>query len=390
MSRLLEQQAEQFERVAYGGNGSTRLSVNIQRQLADLQQQQQQTVEENQAAATIDNLLRNSDFAYSVLGYSGTGSATDLFGWVKGVSAGSVISNASTGVRWDNTDGWLELSSNANADDLSYNFPKRVILPGQTLHLIFNAKLKEAANVSDLSVEYGIWDSSPGVDNWVNGSLVGSSADDAPIVSVVGTAGTTTYKYVVVAVMSDNATIVSAEATVTTGAGTLTVTDYNQIAWVGVAGAVQYRVYRTTGPTVGLIASVLSGSTSFKDQGVVLQLGAVPPVSTPPQARQSVSNLSTALSTNWATFRLVLNIPSSYSLRLTQTGAQWLRLGLRGSSVPVVLIDRIGLSTSTASWAASIEDRAASGDIDILPSGDGGQGGILDYFNNFNRDGYYY
>lgn len=379
MSIVLEQNGEQFERVPYGRVGNSALELQVQQ----LQAQVAQTTAATQAAATIDNLLRNSDFAYSTLSYAGTGAATDLFGWVKGANAVNAISNASTGVRWDNVDGWLELSGNADADDLSYNFAKRAILPGQTLHLIFNAKLKTAADVRGLKIEYGIWDGSPGIEDWVSGSLVGSEASNAPVVSVVGATGTTTYKYRVVAVLSDNATLVSDEASVTTGAATLTTANYNQIAWVGVAGAVQYRVYRTDGPTTGLIADVRSGSTSFKDQGTLLQAGAQPPTAVPPQARRTASNLEVALTTEWATFALALSIPGSYALRQTQTGQQWLRLGLRGTTVPTVLLDRIGLSLSTANWAPALEDRQATGDIDITPSGDNGQGGIRDIYNNY-------
>jgi hypothetical protein len=99
-----------------------------------------------------------------------------------------------------------------------------------------------------------------------------------PTVVVNGTPATTTWSYYVVA--TDGAglkSLVSAVATVTTGAAALTVTDYNEITWAPVAGAVSYDLLRgTTATAVGL---GLTG-TSFTDDGSHTVTGYTAPTAT--------------------------------------------------------------------------------------------------------------
>ena len=107
----------------------------------------------------------------------------------------------------------------------------------------------------------------------------------APTITNAGTAGATTYTYVVIPewTTQTNGTsvpnrILSAAGTTTTGAATLTGANYNQITFLPVAGAWRYLIYRTAGgATHGLIGTVTSWTQStvtpfsitFNDTGLV-------------------------------------------------------------------------------------------------------------------------
>ena len=171
--------------------------------------------------------------------------------------------------------------------------------------------------------------------------------------------------------------MVSSAATTTTGNATLNSTNYNAMAWASVPSVVRYDVYRTVGGTVGLIASIVSGATSWNDQGATLQAGAVVPPSTATQARSTWADIGSNLSaSDWVSFRFQLDIPSAYALAQTQTGQQWLRIGFRNipGGAPAILIDRVGLSLSAGEWAPASDDANATGDISITPTSDGGRG----------------
>lgn len=110
-----------------------------------------------------------------------------------------------------------------------------------------------------------------------NGNLTSynnPSAAPTPTVTPVGTSGSTTYTYGLVAV-SPNGTY-SAIATATTGGGnaTLSNTNYNQITWTPVADAVGYIVVRTvssgTPSAVGVIGYVQSPTAVFNDTGLAV------------------------------------------------------------------------------------------------------------------------
>ncbi len=94
-----------------------------------------------------------------------------------------------------------------------------------------------------------------------------------PTVATVGTAGTTSYSYVVSALDGTGETLPSTVRTIATGNATLTGVNYNTITWVQVPGAVQYKIYRTasagTPASTGLISTVTSANTtSFNDTGI--------------------------------------------------------------------------------------------------------------------------
>ena len=326
-------------------------------------------------ASGIDNLLINGDQEHSVLSYTGAGANNEDYNWYRGVNLATPVKNAGTNPLWDSGDGWLEWVTTTNSDDLSYNFNKRLIRPGQTLFLMFNARLKDGLSGAGMSLEAGIWDKTTGIDNWITASLSGGAGSaDISVAKVGPGAATTNYTYVLVAQTDQNEVIVSLPKTVL-GAASLTTTDYNQISWTITGGILTYRIYRT-GPNPGLIGIVSSGTSTFNDTGVLLQANAPIPAPAAVQAKTTISNFGNGLSANWQTVRLTIRVPRNYNFSLTAANGQWLRIGLRGTSVNAIQMDRIGLSLSPGVWAPSPQDRQSVGDVVITPTGDGQQGGV--------------
>jgi len=327
----------------------------------------------------IDNLLKASDFDHSVLSYTGAGAAGELYGWKRGVVSAATILEVGTNPLWDKAQGWLRWSSVLPMDDLSYNFDKRLIRPGQVLYLMLNARLRVAANAAGLQLEAGIWDKTAGIDNWVTASLVGGPGLNVTVTKVGPGAPVTNYSYRVVANTDKGQVLVSAPAAVL-GAAALNAVDYNQIAWAAVSGALQYRIYRGT-PNPGLLAVLATGTLSYNDQGVTQTPNEPVPAATTQaqQARTLLREFGAQLKTDWQTFRLTISVPSNYDFSRTAADGQWLRLGLRGLvSVPDVEVDRLGLSLNPGRWQPATADRNAVGDTPITPTDDGGQGYLYD------------
>lgn len=326
-------------------------------------------------ATGIDNLFVNSDHEHSVLSYTGAGANDEDYRWFRGVNSATPVKTAGTNPLWVSSEGWLEWTITTNSDDLSYNFDKRLIRPGQSLYLMFNARLKDGLSGAGMSLEAGIWDKTGGIDDWIGASLSGGAGSATIVVSKVGpAAAATNYTYVVVAQTDQNEVIVSLPATVM-GAAALDVTNYNQIAWTLTGGVLSYRIYRT-GPNPGLIGIVSSGASTFNDTGVLLQANAPIPAPAAVQAKTVINNFGNGLSASWQTVRLTIRVPRNYNFSLTGSDKQWFRMGLRGTSTNAIQIDRMGLSLTPGVWSPSSLDRQSVGDVVITPTGDGEQAGI--------------
>jgi len=100
-----------------------------------------------------------------------------------------------------------------------------------------------------------------------NGSLalIPVSPPQAPSVTPEGTTGSTTYEYVITALLVDAETTPSPIGSTTTGNATLSATNYNAISWAGVVGASSYNVYRLTAGVFELIGNTTA--TTFDDTG---------------------------------------------------------------------------------------------------------------------------
>jgi hypothetical protein len=355
--------------MAKKAGASAQVLARLERSVRELRADQR----DNELPPTgIDNLLKGADFDHSVLSFTGSGSNSQAYPWFRGVNASNPVADSATNPLWIDADGLIEWSSTTDADDLSYRFDKRLIRPGQTLYLMFNARLKpgNSASAAPLQLEAGIWDLTGGIDNWITASLSGGPGLSTISVTKVGPGGaTTTYTYVVVAVTDENEIIVSAPQSVT-GAGALNSADFNRIGWTLTGGVLEYRVYRTT-PNPGLVAIVAAGAGSFDDQGAPLLVPNAPiPQPSNSQARTRMNSIGLEIAVEWKTFRTGFRVPRSYNFSLTASTGQWLRMGLRGTSSAVIQVDQIGLSLAPGLWMPSFEDRLAARAVVITPTGD--------------------
>lgn len=116
----------------------------------------------------------------------------------------------------------------------------------------------------------------PGLTVSTTGQVVSVPPVSAPTVTNVGTAGSTSYNYMVTATDSNGneitgtgspyggANFVSPVVTTTTGYASLSSANYNHLSWPAYAGANCYNVYNSSANS--LLANVC-GSTSYNDQG---------------------------------------------------------------------------------------------------------------------------
>jgi hypothetical protein len=99
-------------------------------------------------------------------------------------------------------------------------------------------------------------------------SVTGLSAPGAPTVTPVGTSGGTSYSYTITALGANGGeTTASSAGSTASGNASLSSSNYNQIAWTSVSGAVSYKVYRTVGgASQGLIGT--TKATTLSDTGI--------------------------------------------------------------------------------------------------------------------------
>ena len=98
------------------------------------------------------------------------------------------------------------------------------------------------------------------------------------IIQVVtgGTPGSTTYTYTITSVSGRGEAPNISAAIIATGNVTLSSTNYNQLSWTGIAGALSYNVYRYSAGIYYLIGNTTAAS--FQDTGLALGTQ-VPPIS---------------------------------------------------------------------------------------------------------------
>lgn len=123
-------------------------------------------------------------------------------------------------------------------------------------------------------------------------ALTQIASGPTPTITTSGTAGTSTWTYVIVPKdINGQASAAGTAASTTTGNATLTGSNYNVISWPLVSGAYSYDVYRTakgTSPsTLGFIGNVLStaatsgnGSAFLNDTGLAGNGATAPTVNT--------------------------------------------------------------------------------------------------------------
>ena len=119
------------------------------------------------------------------------------------------------------------------------------------------------------------WSAGMGIRVAHAGAATSLTTPSAPTVTNVGTTGTTTYTYVVIAIDAAHGyTAASAGGSTTTGNATLSTTNFNRIAWTAVSGAVLYAVYQTSPGNyrVGITSGTHINDSGSADSGSTYSL----------------------------------------------------------------------------------------------------------------------
>jgi len=259
--------------------------------------------------------------------------------------------------RWDNTNGWGEMGSDIAEDsfDIATPLPLNFIRGGITYY--FQVLLTQRAGTtsgSPVRLYAGIWDATSTQKRFLESSNLDLTA------STVGTAGGTTYNYVVIADLDDGTSIVSDVFVLATGNAVLSASNYNRLTWQNAVGVLNFRIYRSVGGVVKRIFTIRNGGHDYNDFGT--DEGETP-VALPTAAvvRPVVYKVSSAFDLAspgaWSLCRITLEIPSTYDTSLT-TDKQWLRFGIEGETGTerLILFDRVGLSSSDGGWQRSARD----------------------------------
>jgi hypothetical protein len=257
--------------------------------------------------------------------------------------------------RWDKTNGWLEFGSDtADRFDLASPLGINFIRPGVTWYFRCIVRLRSGATAGDpIRIGVGIWDATASEKRFIESSNMDLTA------VAVGTAGATTYEYVVIADNDDGTSVVTDTVSVATGPAALSSSDYIRLTWVNTSGILRFRIYRKVGGVTKRVFTVTNGGQDFNDTGADEgeTLSDLPSAGVTRPLAYKVSEEFTP-GDAWQAVLIPLPIPSTYDTAAT-TGKQWCRISVEGGPGGTerhVLIDRVMLSTSNGGWQRSQRD----------------------------------
>lgn len=280
---------------------------------------------------------------------------------------------------WDKTNGWIEFATNPPTEDrwdLASPLPVNLCRPGMTFFLRAIVKKKPGGQVDGPCRLYaGIWDDTASQSRFLESGNLGLT------LTVVGTPGSTTYDYVVIAQMDDGRTLMSDIATTAVGPNPLTPSNYVRLTWNNASGILSFTIYRKNGIITKRVFTIRNGANSYNDYGTDENetLGDLPTAS---EQRPLAYGTTPEFMPQdyWQSALITLRVPATYDSSLT-TGRQWVRIGVIGSfrSSRAMLIDRVMFSTSDGGWQRSARDlnRIPNANPSSLPSGsDQGDTGV--------------
>lgn len=260
--------------------------------------------------------------------------------------------------RWEKTNGWLELGSNA-ADGFAVSAPfaLNVIRPGLRVFIlaIISKRAGTIALTDGVRFFFGIWDNTAARNRWLEGDNFNLS------VSQVGVPGVATDTYKAVAVLDDGSEIESNAVTIATSANTLSGANYNRLTWTNAPGILDFKLYRRRAGVTYRIFTVSNGAGSYNDTGGIEKIESSFPSSGATKAAvYKETGKYNPAEDAWTTIGAYLDIPSTYNTANT-TDRQWLRFGTL-SLLPLadnrpVLLDRLAVSFRQGGWGRSWRDQ---------------------------------
>lgn len=160
------------------------------------------------------------------------------------------------------------------------------------------------------------------------------TAAPAPVITTVGTPGSTSYTYVLAVVLNDGRVALSAPTTISTGNAVLDTNNYNSFAWAAYpgGGVFIYFIYRTssggTPSTTGMVGVASAGSYVWADKGSVKADG----INTPSRSQTGLGQFDIVRVGNYASDPVAKvgvegSIGAHGSVRATGVDDQWFKDG---------------------------------------------------------------
>ena len=366
-------------------NRGLQAKLDALNQKVDQQTGQLQTAIQAASQTTgVSNLVNNSDFAYSELGYYGwswSGSGDVLSQWYRETetsfvqidendsvaisTSGHQLSATSSPSFWDKTKGVVVMKS----DDAIYApLPKNYALPGISLFIRFASRTRAGTGaVGGIRFRVSIWENTP------TPKIAESAAFPALTLSLspAAAAGGFTRQYILVSVDSQQRQISSpiGSQSINVSAAVLDNSKYVNISWTRQKDAIQYLIYRTEdGTNWYQIASLQGGVTDFSDKGGSSVIVPAPGASM--KAKVVVVSVPVALREDTFTdISVRLKVPTLYPF--ITSSKQFMRIDCVDADGNVVTlggneleIDRVLLATSLGKWTPSPADAGAMSGVE--------------------------
>ena len=284
--------------------------------------------------------------------------------------------------RWNKTNAYFELGGVTDKYDIYYPIPNDIIFPGQRFTFQLEAMLRTVdALPADMQMYVEFYDNTAGQRKIIEGgsfTITDENGNDPGV--TYGIPGSTSIDYQVLARTDSGEEAISNVLNFPNAPVTFDQNNRAGIKFSGVAGFIEFEIYKKAGTTY-----VLQFTVRNTIDGVYYDVG------NPPEAFvsgfPSVTNTKPkafALTTNFVAgteFGLgfvrnawTLLVPTTYDRSVTGAGMQYLRIGLTLNTAVArqILIRKLGLSMGDGNWARSPNDTRAG--AHSTPSNSGATG----------------
>jgi len=282
---------------------------------------------------------------------------------------------------WDRTQGHGMIGSTRTID---FVLPGNVGVAARKFSFMLIAA-KRSANVGVPGRFFaGVWDNTAGQRDFLNGD---GFSIDAEVVGIPAT--TVSREYLIVMTSDSGKTVKSSTVTVNNAPADSAFVSgqvYVRLTWPNFAGFIQSDIYRKTAGVYVLLARQ-STVVQYFDQGDIQQSVGNYPDTSDTQQKAIVYSPAGAFDSfpidgvdpEWQQYLITLQIPPTY-VQSNTTDKQWLRIGfdqaLTGSDAAHgMLIDLVGLSPTSGSWAHNDEDNKGQQQFVSTPTGTQGGAG---------------
>jgi hypothetical protein len=290
--------------------------------------------------------------------------------------------------RWNKPSGWMEIGGVTNKYDLFYQVPNDIIFPGQPFIFQFEAQLRTIdALPAGMQFYAEFYDNTGGQQKVIEGGSFTITDDNGNNPGVtVGVPGSTSVNYQILARTDSGEEALSNVLNFPNAPAVFDSHNFPRVKFSGVAGFIEFEIYRQIGTTFVLQFTVRNSiDSTYSDIGNPPEafVASFPTVTTTkPRAFALTTNLVVGtLSSGFIRNALNIFVPTTYDRSVTGSGMQYLRIGLTLNTAVArqVLIRKLGLSMGDGSWARSPHDVATgihSSPSNSTATGSPGGGGI--------------